>query len=170
MLLPSPSQRAILAALSVALSACREPPAPAYLRVRGPAPTLPAGVALPPTTLVVFWAAWCEPCREETPSLVKFANAAPAGLSVVVLSADESMAEVDAFFNGKPPAALHLRLDENGAVARAFGVDTLPTSTLVVDGQLVARFAGPRDWDAKPMRRLIERLLAESHSSSGARR
>ncbi|MCY1076849.1 TlpA family protein disulfide reductase [Archangium lansingense] len=112
-------------------------------------------------TLVVFWASWCAPCREETPQLRALAEAPPEGLAVVVFSHDEAMKAVEDFLGGPAEAALHLRLDEGEAAARAFGVDKLPTSFLVVEGRLVARFQGPREWNSRAMRRLLEKLIRE---------
>nr|BDT33370.1 TlpA family protein disulfide reductase [Myxococcus sp. MH1] len=147
--------------LSSPLTACRtEPPPPSYLRVEGPAPRL-AEVPDSRALLVVFWATWCPPCRAETPQLVSLAEAPPDALRVVVFSHDTDAKAVETFFEGPHPAALHLRLDEGHQVARAFGVDTLPQSVLVVDGRLVARFSGPRAWDSRAMRRLLEKLIRE---------
>ncbi|MFY1831126.1 TlpA family protein disulfide reductase [Myxococcus fulvus] len=147
--------------LSSPLTACRtEPPPPSYLRVEGPAPRL-AEVPDSRALLVVFWATWCPPCRTETPQLVSLAEAPPDALRVVVFSHDTDVKAVEAYLEGPPPGALHLRLDEGHQVARAFGVDTLPQSFLVVDGRLVARFSGPREWDSRGMRRLLEKLIRE---------
>ena len=76
------------------------------------------------------------------------------------------MQTVERFLGGKPDAALHLRLDPARVVSEAFGVDTLPTSILVVDGRLVARFDGARDWDSAKVRALIVRLVAEARRST----
>jgi len=142
------------------LTACADRPAPAYLRLDAEAPRVadaPAARAL----LVVFWASWCPPCRTEAPSLRKLAENPPGNFAVVVFGHDESPADVRRFFGGEPPAAWRFRADADRAAARAFGVDALPSSTLIVDGRAKARFAGPRDWDAREMRRLLERLIAE---------
>jgi cytochrome c biogenesis protein CcmG, thiol:disulfide interchange protein DsbE len=142
------------------LPGCQTEPPPAYLRLGGTAPALrdtPPSRAL----LVVFWATWCPPCREETPTLVKLAEHPPEGLRVIVFSHDAHLQDVEAFLDGPPAAGLHLRLDEGHAAARAFGVDALPASILVVEGRLTARFPGVRDWNSRSMRRLLERLLQE---------
>ncbi|XXF78541.1 TlpA disulfide reductase family protein [Myxococcaceae bacterium GXIMD 01537] len=139
---------------------CRTESPPSYIRLEGAAPALedvPTSRAL----LVVFWATWCPPCREESPGLLKLAEKPPEELRVVVFSHDAHMRAVEDFLGGPPAPGLHLRLDDGHAAARSFGVDSLPTSILVVDGRLVARFSGPRDWNSQAMRRLLEKLSRE---------
>ncbi|AKQ66365.1 Thiol:disulfide oxidoreductase related to ResA [Myxococcus hansupus] len=157
-----------LLGLSPLTGACKREPPPAYVRLQGTAPALaemPASRAL----LVVFWASWCPPCVEETPQLLALAKAPPKGLQIAVISHDETPQAVESFFQGPPPASLHLRLDLDQRVGGAFGVDQLPVSFLIVDGRLVARFSGPRGWDAREMRRLLEKLIRETPGpASGA--
>lgn len=151
----------VLALFLLAMTwACRSEPPPSYIRLAGPAPVV-AGAPDSRALLVVFWASWCPPCREETPQLFALAKSPPEGLRVVVLSHDANLKAVESFLQAPPPPELGLRLDEGKNVARAYGVEQLPTSILVVEGQLVARFPGPRDWDSRAMRRLLERLTRE---------
>ncbi|AEI67194.1 TlpA family protein disulfide reductase [Corallococcus macrosporus] len=157
---PATALSLLLLGLSPLTGACKREPPPAYLRLQGAAPRLsdaPHSRAL----LVVFWATWCPPCLQETPQLVALAKAPPEGLQVVVFSHDETSQAVASFFEGPPPAPLHLRLDADKQAGDAFGVDQLPVSFLLVDGRQVARFSGPRAWDSAPMRRLLERLMRE---------
>ncbi|WP_245814617.1 TlpA family protein disulfide reductase [Cystobacter ferrugineus] len=111
--------------------------------------------------LIVFWASWCPPCREETPELLALAKNPPEELQILVFSHDADMQGVETFLGGPPATALHLRLDVGKRAALSLGVDTLPTSILVVDGRLVARFQGPREWNSRAMRRLLEKLTKE---------
>ncbi|NVJ15118.1 TlpA disulfide reductase family protein [Myxococcus sp. AM010] len=152
----------LLLGLSPLAWACKSEPPPAYVRLHEAAPAL-ADVPPSRAVLVVFWATWCPPCRQETPQLVALAKAPPEDLQVVVFSHDETPQAVESFFEGPPPTTLHLRLDTGKQAGSAFGVEQLPVSVLVVDGGQVARFSGPRDWNARAMRRLLERLIRESH-------
>lgn len=151
---------ALIGALVAVAPGCRSEPPPSYLRLEGAAPAIedPPGAR---ARLVVFWAAWCPPCREETPGLLALAKNPPEHLQVLVFSHDADMRAVEAFLEGAPDPALHLRLDAGKRAAHSFGVDTLPTSILVVDGRLVARFQGPREWNSRAMRRLLEKLTGE---------
>lgn len=150
----------VIACLLVLGVACRDGSQPSYVRISGHAPIIadaPAGRAL----LVVFWATWCPPCREEMPHLLLLAARPPAGLQVVVVSQDTAYAAIEEFVGGPPDPSLHLRLDQEKKLFDAFRVTTLPAAFLVVDGELRARFGGSRQWDGKPVRALLDRLLAE---------
>ena len=153
-------------ALLVALACDRSPPE-AYVRLEAAAPNFDAA---PPSRalLVTFWATWCNFCREEADELRRLAADPPAGLSVVVFSEDEKLADVERFFGGAVPAELHLRLDPEWRTAHSLFVHQLPASVLVVDGKGVARFDGARRWSGSSARSTLSRLIKSAeHSSSG---
>jgi thiol-disulfide isomerase/thioredoxin len=148
----------LLVALGCA-AACADPPTPSYTRLSGTAPAL-VGTS-PGATLVVFWATWCPPCREEAGPLRDLARDPPVRLAVVTFAQEDSEGPIRSFFGGEPPTELAIRLDADRRAAAAFGVDVLPAAFLVVDGRLLARFDGPRDWESPAMRRLLARLATE---------
>jgi len=153
----------VIGVLAAAL-ACADGDRPSYTRVEGRAP---ATVGDRGATLVVFWATWCPPCREELPGLRALARDPPAALALVTFGEDEDEAPVSEFFKGPPPVELGYRRDVERRAAAALGVDVLPAAFLVVDGRLVARFSGPRDWSSRGMRRLLAKLAGEATSRPG---
>ena len=95
--------------------------------------------------LLHFWATWCEPCREEIPSLLE--GAAECGLEGVAVTA-EPWSVVRTFFGGAVPP--HVFRDPSGQAAERYEVSTLPDSYLLDrGGTLRVRFGGPRDWRSK---------------------
>lgn len=155
----------MLVLTTAALLGCTEPVPPAYTRLDDPAPALTGLPAGP--TLLVFWATWCPPCREELPSLRALARSMPQGVAIATFGEDDDEPAVRAFFQGEPPTELGYRRDTGRHAANALGVDALPAAFLLADGRLLARFDGPRSWDTAGMRRLLGRL-AEEHRRTAA--
>ncbi|MFO1166768.1 MAG: TlpA disulfide reductase family protein [Rhodoblastus sp.] len=98
------------------------------------------------TTIVHFFATWCEPCREELPALTRLAQRAP-GVRVIAISVAEPEMRVRRFLKANP-TGFPVLLDGDRAVARAWGVATLPTS-FVLGAALEPQLAAEEsvNWD-----------------------
>jgi thiol-disulfide isomerase/thioredoxin len=153
----------LLGIVAAVALACADGERPSYTRIEGRAPAM---VNRGGAILVVFWATWCPPCREELPALRALARDPPAAMAFVTFGEDQDEATVREFFAGAPPSELGFVHDRDGRAATAFGVDVLPAAFLVVDGRLIARFSGPRDWNTRGMRRLLAKLVAEASQSA----
>ena len=108
--------------------------------------------------VVHFFATWCEACREELPALRRLAERAGAQhIDVVAISVAEVPIRVRRFIE-QMPVNYPVLLDEDRAVAKAWGVETLPT-TFVLDAELKTRFAVEReyDWDRLDVATLLEK-------------
>jgi thiol-disulfide isomerase/thioredoxin len=69
------------------------------------------------TVLVNFWATWCEPCREEFPSLDRLERElSPRGFSVIGISTDfaSQTAAVEAFLRKTRPSFANYRKKSGG--------------------------------------------------------
>ena len=100
--------------------------------------------------IVNFWATWCAPCVKEMPALDRLAEAAgPRGLRVLALSADrEGASVVRRFYDVNKIGHLPVALDKMSRVARAIGIDGLPTTVLYnSDGREIGRVVGVAEWD-----------------------
>lgn len=94
--------------------------------------------------LLNFWATWCVPCRAELPALAAVA-ADHTELAVIAVNMQEE-AELAGAFLDRIGVTLPAALDQDGAIARSFGVVNLPTSILIgPDGTIVARHVGYLD-------------------------
>ncbi len=112
--------------------------------------------------LVNFWATWCEPCREEMPSMQRLKKRL-AGRPFVVLAVNvgEGETRIGEFLQKEPFDFVFLR-DHSSAAMKAWRVRALPASFLVgADGRVRYSRTGELNWDAPALLPLIERLLRE---------
>ena len=88
------------------------------------------------------------------------------GLAVVGINAREGTSTIRDYAN-ELGLTFMLMLDPKGIVNTAYGVIGLPTTFLIGrDGRPVALVIGPRDWNGKAARALIDALLAGRVASS----
>ena len=112
--------------------------------------------------LVNFWATWCEPCKEEMPSLARLQKQLdPAQFTLMTVTTDLQRQGI-AHFLSQLGVSLPVLFDEDQEVSRSFMVRGLPTTIVIArDGTLVGRAVGPRAWDSPEavavMRQVMER-------------
>ena len=103
-----------------------------------------------------FWATWCGPCREELPALAAYAAdlAEAGGGALVVVAVERSPPEkIEAFLAGIGLDGFATLRDPSGRSGPVFGLFGMP-STVLIDGagRVVARRAGPLDWQDPAVR------------------
>lgn len=112
--------------------------------------------------VINFWATWCEPCREEMPSLARLAVRWHArGLTVLTVAVADNDKRVEEFLWETLPEKQTLPVlhDREQTISRAWGARVLPT-TVVLDRRhrVVARGIGTIDWDAPAIEKQIKKL------------
>jgi peroxiredoxin len=110
--------------------------------------------------LVNFWATWCEPCREEMPSMEAL-RAGLQGRPFVVLAVNVGEgARAARGFGDKMSLRFPLLLDRDTKTTRAWGARVLPASFVVgPDGRIRYSYLGAIDWTGAPVKSAIERLM-----------
>lgn len=109
-----------------------------------------------------FWATWCTPCTVEMPALESlWRRYRGRGLVVVGVSVDRGAPRplIEPYLEN-----MHLTfpvlLDPDMTAAHAWRVTGLPATFVIrPGGNVVAMAIGARDWDAAPMRAVLEPML-----------
>jgi cytochrome c biogenesis protein CcmG/thiol:disulfide interchange protein DsbE len=107
-----------------------------------------------------FWASWCPPCLEETPSLSDFAKRyADKGVVVLGVSVDKDEKQYRAFLQQYRPAFLTSR-DPEAKINADYGTFKYP-ETYIIDakGKVVQKIVGPADWNDDKMASFVNSLL-----------
>jgi thiol-disulfide isomerase/thioredoxin len=112
--------------------------------------------------LVNFWATWCEPCREEMPSIQRLHQRMRGKpFTVLLVNVDEPEARVRRYL-AESKVDLPVLLDRNKEAIREWGVRVMPTSFLVgADGRTRYQVVGDIDWSSDRAVATVEKLMAE---------
>ena len=170
-------RRALTVALALLIAGCTLQPSIATVAPDGRVGTVAAPLAgatldgsrlsvdfLKAKTVLIFWAAWCGPCRHEQPGLnalaAEFAVNGVRFYGVDMLDHDRALARAFVAEFKVPYASLD---DESGSAAASYEVDA-PPSIVLVNGKgiVVGRFPG--EASEAQLRALITGKLLTSFS------
>ncbi len=97
-----------------------------------------------------FWATWCGPCIQETPSLFRLASDHPEKITLVSISIDSGVSEVKKFLSLYPASQaknVFILHDRGKNLAQKFNVTRYPESFIFApDGKLIRHVPGAVDW------------------------
>ena len=103
-----------------------------------------------------FWATWCPPCVEETPSLEQFAEKMrDQGVIVLSVSVDEDQKALQDFIQ-KYHISYPVGRDPDRSLAARYGTFLFP-ETYILDrrGLLAEKVVGATDWDDPRMQNFV---------------
>jgi thiol-disulfide isomerase/thioredoxin len=107
-----------------------------------------------------FWATWCEPCREEMPSMQRLKERmAGTPFALLAVNYAEGDARVEAFLQ-KVPVDFTILLDRDAAASKRWQARALPY-TVVIDPAQRIRYTvlGELDWTAPEVEATLRKLL-----------
>ncbi len=116
------------------------------------------GDKLTEKTLVIFWATWCQNCKEDLILLKNLKEESKhKGFSVVAINADkpEQLNEAKKIWT-ESGFGTEFIADDNGKWLNRLSIDALPTYFLFnKKGEALLRFDGQVDWKDEKVLRLV---------------
>ena len=107
-----------------------------------------------------FWASWCVPCIEETPSLVEFQRAfGESRVAVLGISIDRNERAYRAFVQ-RFGVNFETARDPGRTISSQYGTYQIPESYIIdKTGRVAAKVISNQDWMDPRVRQLIQALL-----------
>jgi len=111
--------------------------------------------------LINFWATWCEPCRDEMPSIQRLRDRmAGKPFAVLAVNVGEFEVRIEDFFR-KYQLDLTVLRDHSSEVMKAWRVRELPATFIVArDGRIRYSLSGEFDWADEKVVKLMTGLTA----------
>jgi cytochrome c biogenesis protein CcmG/thiol:disulfide interchange protein DsbE len=107
-----------------------------------------------------FWASWCPPCVEETPSLNALQQRIVANGGVVLgISQDDDQAAYERFLVDQHVVFPTYR-DVTKKAAADYGTSVFPEAYIISrDGRIARKVVGPQDWNSPELSATLDTLL-----------
>jgi len=110
--------------------------------------------------LINFWATWCEPCKDEMPSIERLRRSLEGRpFAVLAVNLAEPDSRVQRFLR-EVPLGFPVLMDRDTAASKAWKARVLPATYIVgPDGRIRYSYLGELDWSREPVRKQIAELL-----------
>ncbi len=108
-----------------------------------------------------FWATWCDPCKDEMPSMeALYKRYKERDFILLAISVEEKNPEPARRFIQRHRYHFPVLLDPAGETLDLFEIHRIP-ATIIVDkkGRVIGKAIGPRDWSSPEVFSLIDQML-----------
>ena len=108
-----------------------------------------------------FWATWCDPCKDEMPSMEPlYQRYKEKDFILLAISVEERNPEPARRFIQNHRYRFPVLLDPPGKTLNLFGIHSIP-ATVIIDkkGRMIGRAMCPRDWSHPEVFSLIDQML-----------
>lgn len=113
--------------------------------------------------LINVWASWCGPCKQEMASLERLAWQEQY-FAIIGISTDDYVDRAKALLNNTHATISHF-IDHDLEMENMLGASQVPLTVLVgVDGRILQKIYGARQWDSADALRLIDETLHKKGS------
>lgn len=104
-----------------------------------------------------FWASWCPPCIEETPSLVQLQSKIGSQVTILAISEDDDKKAYEQFVRDHHVDFMTVR--DNKRTNEVYGTFKFP-ETFIIDrnGKIVRKFIGATDWTSPDIVDYLKKL------------
>jgi cytochrome c biogenesis protein CcmG/thiol:disulfide interchange protein DsbE len=105
-----------------------------------------------------FWASWCPPCVEETPSMIAMQERMKGRITILAVSTDADRAAYLRFLRDQKTNFLTVR-DADQASNHLYGTFGFPESYIIdANGVIRRKIIGPIDWTSPEMIQYLSNL------------
>lgn len=107
-----------------------------------------------------FWATWCEPCKEEMPSMESLNRyLKDREFVMLAVSIDKDPSKIESFMK-ELNLTMNVLLDKDSKIFQRYKTTGVP-ETFIIDknGIIAEKIVGPRDWTRPENLRTIETVL-----------